>query len=593
MNAQQNTVNPLVTIVIPVYNGEKYIKSAINSALAQTYQNIEIIVVDDGSTDKTGEIVKLFSKRVKYIKKQNGGVSSALNLAISEMKGEYFSWLSHDDTYEPTKIESEINFLVKNNYIGKKIIVFSDYYLINKSGGIIANCIKDHDEIAKKPEYAFLKGHINGLSLLIPKSAFNEYGGFDTTLKCIQDYEKWYEMSKTYKFIHIPEILVSTRYHSRQVSNTSPKVAEEGNQFYLKLIKNISSKRMIELEGSEYCFYRELADFYQNTPYREVKRYCDEQAEKLFNLAKRRVSHTKVSVVIPFFNRTQETISAVSSVLKQTHKNIEIILIDDGSTVDVKPLANFIKSHPNIFLFKNDKNLGPSAARNKGISAASGDFIVFLDSDDEFVPDKIVIQLQYAIAAKAKISHTSYLRRMSSSDSIIHSGVDNGHCEKKLMYHCPIATPTVMIDRKWLKAKNFHFNENIHIGEDVILWLTIMKNNTYLLGIDKPLTIVNVSRKTSAYSIDKQIIGLKNIITFLLNDEYYMQFNESLARLMASYCHYIKTNLDFSLQFKLENKNIIQKMIFFAKTEGIKSVAKRSLIKIQKTLKPKRNLSDS
>ena len=102
---------PKVSIVIPVYNGERYVRYAIDSALAQTYDNIEIIVVNDGSTDKTDEIVKSYGNKVRYIKKKNGGVSSALNMAIEKMKGEYFSWLSHDDTYEPTKIEDEIDYL--------------------------------------------------------------------------------------------------------------------------------------------------------------------------------------------------------------------------------------------------------------------------------------------------------------------------------------------------------------------------------------------------------------------------------------------------------------------------------------------------
>ena len=186
------------------------------------------------------------------------------------MKGEYFSWLSHDDTYEPNKVEEEIEYLIKNNLIGKKVIVFSDYYLINTKGKIIANCRKDHDEIVNKPEFILMKGHVNGLSLLIPKSAFDEYGEFDTKLICVQDYVKWYEMSKTYRFVHIPKCLVSTRFHPKQVTNTNPKVLSEGNAFYRRLIDETSRKRKEELEGSEYCFYRVLEAFYKNSVYDEM-----------------------------------------------------------------------------------------------------------------------------------------------------------------------------------------------------------------------------------------------------------------------------------------------------------------------------------
>ena len=74
--------NPKVSIIIPVYNGENYLREAIDSALAQTYKNFEVIVVNDGSSDKTDEICKSYGSRIRYFKKENGGVSTALNLGI-------------------------------------------------------------------------------------------------------------------------------------------------------------------------------------------------------------------------------------------------------------------------------------------------------------------------------------------------------------------------------------------------------------------------------------------------------------------------------------------------------------------------------
>ena len=96
---------PLVSIVIPVFNGEDFLDEAIKSAINQTYRNIEILVINDGSTDGTEKIANKYEKQIRYFYKENGGVASALNLAIKEMKGEYFSWLSHDDYYDPSKIE--------------------------------------------------------------------------------------------------------------------------------------------------------------------------------------------------------------------------------------------------------------------------------------------------------------------------------------------------------------------------------------------------------------------------------------------------------------------------------------------------------
>ena len=107
--------NPKVSIIIPVYNGSNYLKDAIDSALAQTYKNLEILVINDGSNDdgKTREIALSYKDKIRYFEKENGGASSAINLGIKEMKGEYFSWLSHDDMYYPNKVERQVEEILK------------------------------------------------------------------------------------------------------------------------------------------------------------------------------------------------------------------------------------------------------------------------------------------------------------------------------------------------------------------------------------------------------------------------------------------------------------------------------------------------
>ncbi len=577
---------PKVTIVIPVYNGEKYVKFAIDSAINQTYKNLEVLVVDDGSTDATEKIAKSYGDKIRYIKKKNGGVSSALNLAIKKMTGEYFSWLSHDDVYEPNKVECEINYLKKNNYLGKKVIVFSDYNLIDKKGKLIGRAIKDHHEIELKPEYGLLKGHINGLSLLIPKKAFDEYGDFDTNLSCAQDFDKWWAMMRSYKFIHIPEILVNTRVHKKQTTQTSPKVLTEGNAFYFRVIDEIPEKRIVEMEGSRYNFLMEMANFHQNSVYTDFSKKCREWAKEIFDKAKTEVPNKKVSVVIPFFNRNEETVRAIKSVLNQTHKNVEIILVNDKSDGNIDKIIEIAKSNKAITLINNKKNLGSAGSRNVGIAAATGDYIAFLDSDDEFAPNKLEIQLQYAVAAKAKFLHTSYVRDYDGKREVINSGKKNGHCERELMYSCTIATPTVMLDRKWLLERKALFNTNLTTGEDTCLWLELMKGDTYLVGIDEPLSIVYTNKDSAAFSEKRQIEGLKSIIRYLINDEYYSQYNLGLSNLMMGFSHYVEKENENSLGLYGDG-NPLSKMVFFLKQEGIASTTKRIKTKIKKTISSK------
>ncbi len=582
--------NPKISLIIPVYNGSNYLKYAIDSALQQTYKNVEILVVNDGSSDdgKTERLAKSYGDKIIYIHKENGGVSSALNLAIQKMSGEYFSWLSHDDTYEPNKVEAEVNYLQENGLLHKKVILYSDYYLIDVHGNLLSKAIKNHDELVKKPEYALLKGNVNGLSLLIPKTAFDEYGGFDVSLKATQDYELWRKMARTYEFIHIPELLVSTRFHAKQVTNTSPKVKTEGNELYLGLINDVSKKRREELEGSEYCFFEELAEFYKDTPFDEAEKYCRDKVSEILETSKKETSKYKVSVVIPFYNNPSEAIRALKSVLSQTHKNIEILLVDDGSKTNTDELKEFIKNKDNIRLIKQPKNAGVSAARNKGIAEANGQYIALLDSDDEFAPDKIETQLAYMIASKAPMSHTSYIRNMDGEITTINSGIDKGNCGRKLMYSCPIATPTVMFDTDWLKTSSTKFNESIGIGEDTTLWLQVAKNN-YIVGIDKPLTTVHAHNGSHAYDVNKQIIGYKNIIRFLLNDEYYSKFDKEISLLMRPYVDFVNSVSpdDNFIDNVLANYNNrfsrnLAKFVYFTKHEGLVHAIKVSARKVKK-----------
>ena len=104
---------PKVSIVIPAYNASNYLAEAIDSALAQTYPNTEIIVVNDGSRDDgaTERIALSYGDKIRYFHKENGGSSSALNTGIANMTGEWFSWLSHDDLYVPHKVETQIRYL--------------------------------------------------------------------------------------------------------------------------------------------------------------------------------------------------------------------------------------------------------------------------------------------------------------------------------------------------------------------------------------------------------------------------------------------------------------------------------------------------
>lgn len=218
--------NPLVSIVIPVYNGSNYLKQAIESALRQTYSNIEIIVINDGSNDngETEKIARAFGDKIKYYYKSNGGVSSALNFALKKMNGTYFSWLSHDDLYHPEKIEKQISKAL--SIADSKAIISCNTQLINSNGDIFrAESKLKETFIPNNILFAYLhKKNLDGCALLIKKDLLIQIKGFNEEYKYIQDFDAWVRLSflgvnvyfneetLTYKRIHQEQGAVLIRY---------------------------------------------------------------------------------------------------------------------------------------------------------------------------------------------------------------------------------------------------------------------------------------------------------------------------------------------------------------------------------------------
>ena len=574
--------SPKVSVIIPVYNGENYVKEAIESALSQTYKNIEIIVVNDGSKDRTEMICKEYKGKIKYFKKNNGGVSTALNLAIEKMTGEYFSWLSHDDLYYPNKIEEEIKAMEENT------IILSDYDLVNEKGKVFNSVVLPHYLIKRNNQFALLNGLINGITLLIPKKAFDECGKFDENLKCTQDYEMWFRMMlKGYKFKHIPKILSSSRQHSNQTTNTSPKMLSEGNELWINMMTQLPNKMKKELSQTEYNFYKEMYNFLKNTPYEEAEMYALEKQNELYkNLD---LTDIKVSVIMPFYDESQKILRrAVNSVKNQTHKNIEFIVINDNKDFYKNGDIDFIKNDKNIIYLENNKNLGVSASRNSGIKIASGEYIAFLDADDEFLKDKIETQLNELVLCGGSFSHTSY-KRINETENVINSGLQSGNILDECIYHCEIATPTVMIKSKILNEALF--DENLKIGEDTCLWIELLIKYS-IIGINIPLTNVYVDKNSAAYNNEKQIEGLKNILKYVLNNENLKNFDKSIALAAQNYSNMVLKTATYNEYLEIINSKswkitaplrLMSKSIKTIKESGFKSF----IVKVKRYMKEK------
>ena len=231
---------PLVSIVIPVCNGSDYLREAVDSALAQTCPDVEVLVVNDGSDDggKTEAIALSYGDRIRYFRKENGGVASALDTGIREMRGEYFSWLSHDDVYLPGKIARQRSALVGQ---GGDVVLYSDYEVMDASGRTVE--IFRAGKLSA-PQFRMLlitDIPVNGCTVLVPRRCFEQVGLFDERLKATQDYDLWFRMARRFPFIHVPEVLLRSRMHAGQGTRRMTSICiEEGNANFTQWLDEIA-----------------------------------------------------------------------------------------------------------------------------------------------------------------------------------------------------------------------------------------------------------------------------------------------------------------------------------------------------------------
>lgn len=257
-------MQPKVSIIIPVYNGSNYLQEAIDSALAQTYPNCEILVINDGSCDegKTEAIALSYGDRIRYFKKENGGVASALNMGIRLMKGEYFSWLSHDDIYYPNKVKREVQAILASGDPMKLVQCEYDFYDEDTGTYTPTDFSKTYTiEQLTNSVFSVLQLQIHACCALIHKSHFDRVGMFDEGLRTVQDIEMWFRLFRGQKSLFVPERLYKVREHAEAGNHTIPSYYSETCRLYKNLIGQLSDQEIISIWGSTFCFYTRMNGF--------------------------------------------------------------------------------------------------------------------------------------------------------------------------------------------------------------------------------------------------------------------------------------------------------------------------------------------
>lgn len=205
--------DPLVSVVIPNYNYAKYITATVESVLAQTYPKIEVIVVDDESKDDSLEVLTSFGDRIKVITQKNGGVSRARNYGAETSKGEFLAFLDADDIWLPTKIERQMERLLKDGAVG---LVHCSMTYIDSAGNVLGEITEGTEGYVGDKMLRFDGGGVIGAgsTSLIRKEVFDEVGGFDPRMSTAADWDISYRIAAKYKVAVVKEPLVLYRQHN-------------------------------------------------------------------------------------------------------------------------------------------------------------------------------------------------------------------------------------------------------------------------------------------------------------------------------------------------------------------------------------------
>jgi glycosyltransferase EpsE len=233
-------INPKISVIMAVYNGQEYLKEAINSVLIQTFNDFEFIIIDDCSTDNTHKIIESFNdKRIKLFRnKVNKGQTPSLNIAVNKSKGFYLARIDADDIYMPNKLEVQFEFMQGN----------SDVSVC----GTMSDCIDENGNIYSNRSFPinptdiyfrmFYHSPVNHVSVIMRTSDIKKVGLYDERYPICADFALWSKLVKhNYKLANIPLILTKFRVHTRSltVENKLGKSAEETSQIIYNNINTI------------------------------------------------------------------------------------------------------------------------------------------------------------------------------------------------------------------------------------------------------------------------------------------------------------------------------------------------------------------
>ena len=432
--------NIKISVVVPVYNAAKYLPRCLDSVLTQDYSNLEIICVNDGSTDDSLSVLQVYAQkdeRVKVLSQFNQGAAAARNKGIKNATGDYISFIDADDfvaqglySYLVQNLQNDlVDIFMFNGVVNNKGGFFSeknfyhpvaecqnvtckDFYGIffgnsgvynkifkrsfveqNKFLFLQGNCFEDIEfwfksliaaqavKVSFKKFYHYCMDNENSVTRTFGANALSLFEMFQAMMK---------EAQKRGLFAFFNEALLQYQYE--KITETLFLMKPEYQERFYQKAKEFLSRRCSQMVGNRYknlldfniCYNILINDFidFKNTTllFRENFHYMEDS-----------VADVKFSIVVPVYNVEPYLTTCLKSLINQTFKNFEIICVNDGSTDKSLDILNYHAQRDSRIKIINQENKGLGAARNVGVAAAKGEYLLFVDSDDWLRTDALEV----------------------------------------------------------------------------------------------------------------------------------------------------------------------------------------------------------
>lgn len=591
-----NTVK--VSIVIPVYNVEQYLVECLNSAVNQTLHDIEIICVNDGSKDDSLEILLDFAKRdsrVKIVDKENAGYGHTMNLGMDMARGEYIGIIESDD-YVDLQMYEDLYRLAKEKRLDWIKADFNRF-IVEKN-----RVINTYNDVAKKKEYynrvispaeepfsfRFIMNTWSGIynrQFLV----LNNIRHQETPGASFQDNGFWFQTMIYAKRIYV----VDSPYYMNRRDNPNSSVYDKGKadciieeynyiydilcrdkgklqffapQYYLKkyhnylfhynriankdravFLEKISKEFRSTIEQEEVeqeIFFSQEWDEFEWIAYDPKDYYAQHNDDSI-----------DVSIIIPVYNAAPYLKKCLDSVLGQTHRNIEVICIDDGSEDESLEILNNYAKKDNRMIVLTQMNGGGGTARNKGLDIAKGEYLLFLDADDFF--EEELAEIVYNTCKKRSADVCIYrVKTYDNRTGKVFS--DKGSFIKENIPGKDVFAPKDMPEKlfitfqtwPWNKMFRRHFieKEKIRFQEikrtnDMFFTYSALMKADRITTVDKELVYYRIGNPNSCQSTNEVAPldfskALMKLHDEMETSEKYVVYKESWLNLLVKSCIY-------------------------------------------------------